>query len=180
MSHSSAQTDNWDDVRKTAEAALPDHVVEAIHQARKLPEPSGELISILHKTQAHFGYLGPEHLDAVAQLLRVPMSTVSGVATFYHFFRLNKAGTFLISVCMGTACYVRGADKVLQRLQEELGIGIGETTSDGLFSLQQARCLGTCGLAPVMTINDTVYEKVTPDSIPALLDKVARQARQER
>lgn len=177
MSQQQTNTDNWEQVRHAAEAVLPDHVLAAIEKARQAPEPSGELISILHLTQGHFGYLGVEQMDAIAQLLRVPMATVSGVATFYHYFRLNKVGKYMISVCMGTACYVKGADKVLAKLQEELGIDVGETTSDGLFSLAQARCIGTCGLAPVLMVNDEVYEKVTPDHIPALLDKFVRESR---
>lgn len=172
-------TDHWDQVREAAEAVLGDEIVEYIRTAAAQPEPAGELISVLHKVQARFGYLGTEHLDAVAQLLQVPAATVSGVATFYHFFRLNKPARYSISVCMGTACYVKGADKVVNRLQEELGIDIGETTSDGLFGLQQARCLGTCGLAPVMMVNDDVLSRVTPEAIPAILDRYAKQSRQD-
>ncbi len=172
-----ANTDNWPDVEAVSKQALPEHIVQFIADCRKRPHPESQLISVLHKVQGHFGYLGNEQLDAVAQLLQVPAAKVSGVATFYHFFRLQPRGKFLISVCMGTACYVKGADKVAARLQEELGIQFGETTTDGLFSLEEARCLGTCGLAPVVMINDEVHAKVTSDQIPALLEKQIQKTR---
>lgn len=173
-----ANTDNWADVEKVSRAALPEHVVSFIEECRQHPHPESNLISVLHKVQGHFGHLGREQLDAVAQLLQVPTAKVTGVATFYHFFRLQPRGRFMISVCMGTACYVKGADKVADRLREELGIDFGETTTDGLFSLEEARCLGTCGLAPVVMINETVHAKVTPDQIPALLEKQIAGTRQ--
>lgn len=175
-----SKTDNWPQVRKQAVDALPEHIVEMIDRVRGGdPHPESHLIGVLHKVQEEFGHLGAEHLDAVAQLLQVPMATVSGVATFYHFFRLRPRGKFMISVCLGTACYVKGAERVVQRLKEELGIDFGETTSDGLFSLQASRCLGTCGLAPVVMINDQVHGKVGPDQVPALLDACVRQSKQE-
>jgi NADH:ubiquinone oxidoreductase subunit E len=130
--------------------------------------------------QAHFGYLSSQHLDAVAQLLGVPAAAVSGVATFYHFFRLKKRGRFVINVCMGTACYVRGADKLLASLKELLGVDLGQTTPDGLFTLEPSRCLGTCGLAPVVMINDTIHAKVSPDQLPAILEKLRVSAAQEK
>lgn len=172
-------TDNRQAVRAAAEAALPAEIVRFIEQVRQGPHPESQLISVLHKVQAHFGHLGSEHLDAVAQLLQVPAAKVSGVATFYHFFRLRPKGRFVINVCMGTACYVQGAELLVQRLREELGIDFGQTTSDGLFTLECARCLGTCGLAPVLMINNEVHGKVTPDRIPALLEQCHRQAKGE-
>ena len=174
----SSNTDNWAQVEANSRAALPDDVVKFIEECRQRPHPESHLISVLHRVQGHLGYLGEEQLDAVAQLLQVPAAKVAGVATFYHFFRLQPRGKFLISVCMGTACYVKGADKVADKLREELGIEFGQTTTDGLFSLEEARCLGTCGLAPVVMINDEVHAKVTPDQIPALLEKQIRKARE--
>lgn len=172
-------TDNWPQVRAVAEAALPAAIVEYIRQTRDREHPDSYLISVLHKVQAHFGYLAREQMDAVAQLMQIPAAKVSGVATFYHFFRLTPRGRYVISVCMGTACYVKGADLVAQRLQTELGIEYGETSPDGLFSLEESRCLGTCGLAPVMMVNDTIHGKLKPDDIPALLEQYREKARAE-
>ena len=118
-------------------------------------------------------------MAAVAQLLGVPKSTVTGVATFYHFFRLEKVGKYMISLCTGTACYVKGADRVANRIAEELGVEMGGSTEDGLFTFQQARCLGMCGLAPVLMINDEVYEKVKPDDIHSLITKYRDLDRQQ-
>jgi NADH-quinone oxidoreductase E subunit len=129
------------------------------------------LISVLHKVQQKYGYLSTDHMDQVAQLLQVPTSTVSGVSTFYHFFRLKPQGTYHISICLGTACFVKGADKILEAFRTELGIDMGETTPDGLFSLENSRCLGVCALAPVVTINDQVYSRVTPQQVPELINK---------
>lgn len=174
MTSQPSNSTSLQEVMRQAEAALPEDVVTLIHSVQEGPEPKSQLIAVLHRLQASMGYLGEKQLDAVAQLLRVPMADVAGVATFYHFFQLNKPGKYVISVCTGTACYVRGADKVIDKLREELGIDLGETTTDGRFSLQQARCLGMCGLAPVLMVNDEVYEKVTPDRIPALLEQYSR------
>ena len=115
-------------------------------------------------------------MDAVAQLMRIPSATVTGVATFYHFFRLKPCGKFLINVCLGTACYVKGAQDVADRIKEELGVDFGETSKDGMFTLESARCLGTCGLAPVVMIGDDVHPRVKPDQIPTLLDKYREMA----
>lgn len=168
---SSASTDNREEVLAACRAALTDDLVRFIETCRQGPEPASQLISVLHRVQGHFGHLGAEQLDAVAQLLGVPAAKVAGVATFYHYFRLQPQGRFMISVCMGTACYVKGADKVAAKFKDELGIEFGQTTTDGLFSIHEARCLGTCGLAPVVMINDEVFGKVTPDQVPALLEK---------
>jgi NADH-quinone oxidoreductase E subunit len=164
-------TDNWSAVAARSKAALTPEIVAQIETAHQGPHPAGALIAVLHAVQEHFGYLPRAQMDAVAQLLGVPTATVTGVATFYHYFRLQPAGRFRINVCMGTACYVKGADKVAGRFEEELGIDYGQTTTDGQYSLHSAACLGTCGLAPVVMINDQVYSKVTADQVPALLEK---------
>ncbi|MHB0935792.1 MAG: NADH-quinone oxidoreductase subunit NuoE [Armatimonadota bacterium] len=171
-------TDNRDAVEAQSRAALPQEIVKYIEECRQRPHSESRLIAVLHKVQGHFGYLGHEQLDAVAQLMQIPTAKVTGVATFYHFFRLQPRGQFVINVCMGTACYVKGADRVAEKLKEELGIDFGETTTDGMFSLEAARCLGTCGLAPVIMIGDQVHGEVTPDQIPGLLEKVLREAKQ--
>jgi len=140
-------------------------------------ERESQLIAVLHKVQAEFGYLAEAHLDAVAQLLRVPAAKVAGVASFYHYFRLSPRGKFVINVCLGTACYVKGADRVAQKLMDELGIAFGETSADGVFTLEAARCLGTCGLAPVLMVGDDVHPQVTPDQVPLILEKYLTKAR---
>ena len=129
------------------------------------------MIAVLHKVQAQYGYLAAAHLDAVAQLMQIPAAKVSGVASFYHYYRLQPRGRFLINVCMGTACYVKGADRVAQKLMDELGIRFGETSTDGVFTLESSRCLGTCGLAPVMMVDNHVHPEVTPDQVPLILEK---------
>jgi NADH:ubiquinone oxidoreductase subunit E len=172
-----AATDNWTAVEAAAEAQLTPQIVAFIAQCRAQEHPQSQLIAVLHRVQGHFGCLSPEKLDAVAQLLRVPAAKVSGVATFYHYFRLRPPGRLMINVCLGTACYVKGAEKVAARLREELGIDFGQTTSDGVFSLNSALCLGTCGLAPVVMVNDEVYGKMTPDQVPGLLARAMQRAR---
>ena len=107
----------------------------------------------------------------IAAALHTTLSDVYGVATFYSQFSLQPKGEYLISVCLGTACYVKGSQKVLDKLSEELEIPVGSTSKDGKFTLQATRCLGACGLAPVMTINDEVYGRLTPDQIPTILEK---------
>jgi len=174
-----AITDNWEQVEAKSKAVLPEPIVRFIEECRTKPNPESYLISVLHRIQNHFGYLGKAHMDAVAQLLQVPTAKVTGVATFYHYFRLKPKGRFVISVCMGTACYVKGATQIAARLKEELGIDFGETTKDYMFSLEVSRCLGTCGLAPVVMIDDEVHGKLKPDQIPALLEKYREKAKQE-
>ena len=110
--------------------------------------------------------------------MQVPAAKVAGVASFYHFFRLQPRGRFVINVCLGTACYVKGADRVAQKVMEELGITWGETSKDGIFTLEAARCLGTCGLAPVVMIGEEIHGNVTPDQVPALLEKYLKKARE--
>ena len=170
-------SDNWDQVQATAKRVLGDAIVEYIAQCRGESNPESQLIGVLHKTQAQYGYLAEAHLDAVAQLMQIPAAKVAGVAGFYHYFRLVPRGKFLISVCLGTACYVKGADRVAQKLMDELGITFGETSTDGIFTLQAARCLGTCGLAPVLMVNDEIHAQVTPDKVPILLEKYLEKAR---
>ena len=115
------------------------------------------LIAVLHKAQALYGYLPQDVMDQVADKMQIPTAHIWGVATFYHYFNLKPVGKNIVSVCMGTACYVKGADKVLEALKRELGVQVGETTEDKLFTLQEARCLGACGIAPVIMINDKIY-----------------------
>jgi len=176
MKPAAGSTDNWPEVQAAARAVLGEDIATMIDEFRRGPEPQSRLISVLHKVQERFGYLGGEHLDAVAQLLHVPAAKVSGVASFYHFFRLKPRGKFMINVCLGTACYVKGADRVAAKFIEELGIQWGETTADGLFTLEGSRCLGTCGLAPVVMVGEDVHGNVTPDKVPLIIDHYLKKS----
>jgi NADH-quinone oxidoreductase E subunit len=149
--------------------ALTEDIVAYIEACKQQEHGDSFLISILHRIQEQYGWLAMEHMDEVAQRLQVPSATVSGVATFYHFFRLKPQGRYHISLCMGTACFVKGADKVLSAFESELGISLGESTPDGLFSLEASRCLGVCALAPVVTINEETHSKVSPNQVPELI-----------
>ena len=126
-----------------------------------LPEKKGALISVLHRAQHIFGYLPKEVQQFVGKKLDIPTAQVYGVVSFYSFFTMEPKGKHPISICLGTACYVRGADKVLDAFKRELGIEVGQTTEDGKFSLDALRCVGACGLAPVVLIGDKVYGRIT-------------------
>lgn len=132
---------------------------------------AGELINILHAAQGLFGYLPQEVQQVIAAELNIPVSRVYGVVTFYSYFTMTPKGKYPVSVCLGTACYVRGGEKVMEELQRQLEIKIGETTPDGLFSLDCLRCVGACGLAPVVTIGGKVYGRVTPEKIRDILSE---------
>lgn len=132
---------------------------------------AGELINILHSAQEIFGYLPKEVQEIIAVCLHIPVSRVYGVVTFYSFFTMTPKGKYPISVCLGTACYVRGAENVLEEFQRQLDIKVGETTADGLFSLDSLRCVGACGLAPVVTIAGKVYGRMTPEKVRNVLSE---------
>jgi bidirectional [NiFe] hydrogenase diaphorase subunit len=130
------------------------------------------LIEILHKAQEAFGYLEPEVLEYIARGLKLPLSRVYGVATFYHLFSLKPSGAHSCVVCMGTACYVKGSDRILTALEKELNIHVGETTPDNQISLMSARCLGACGIAPAVVLDGTVMGKQEPQMILARIDEL--------
>ena len=131
----------------------------------------GALIPVLHEAQEIFGYLPEQVQKIIADGLDISLAEVYGVATFYARFSLEPKGKYNIQVCMGTACYVKGADKVLEKLQEVLGVEPGKCTEDGLFSIEATRCVGACGLAPVMVVNEEVYGKATPAMVEEVIAK---------
>ncbi len=134
----------------------------------KYEKDKSNLIQILNEVQEKYGYI-PKHAQlAISEYLGITMAEIYGVITFYSRFSLKPKGKYNVAVCLGTACYVKGSEKILDRLKEKLGIDVGETTPDGKFSIEETRCIGACGLAPVFTVNDEVYGRATPE----LLDKV--------
>lgn len=147
-------------------------VLDAIIE--KYRNQPGGLIPALHQAQEIVGYLPRDVQVRVAEGLGVPPSEVFGVVTFYALFSTKPKGKFRISLCMGTACYVRGATRVIERLERELGVKAGDTTGDGAFSLDVVRCLGACGLGPVMTVNEDVHARLKADRVPAVLQAYRR------
>jgi NADH:ubiquinone oxidoreductase subunit E len=130
----------------------------------------GVLMQTLHKAQELFGYLPIEVQKFISEKTGIPMAEIYGVATFYTQFSLEPKGKHTVGVCMGTACYVKNAQLVLDKLVSELGIPVGATTEDDLFTLEATRCLGCCGLAPVMMVGETVYGKVDPKDVPDIVN----------
>ncbi|MGL5682852.1 MAG: NADH-quinone oxidoreductase subunit NuoE [Marinifilaceae bacterium] len=152
---------------------LPAHIERKIKDCCKRHDyDAGELINILHELQHQFGYLPESVQRVVARELEIPVSEVYGVVTFYSFFTMTPKGKYPISICMGTACYVRGAEKVLEEIKRQIGIEVGETTDDGKYSLDCLRCVGACGLAPVVTIGEKVYGRLLPNDVKKILDEL--------
>lgn len=131
----------------------------------------GNVIPVLHKAQELFGYLPREVQEYVARGLDVPVSEVYGVVTFYSLFTMQPKGRHTISLCMGTACYVKGAQAILDALKEKLSVGPGQTTEDARFTLEVMRCMGACGLAPVLVVDEDIYGRVVPESLAEILEK---------
>ncbi|MGI6562362.1 MAG: NADH-quinone oxidoreductase subunit NuoE [Clostridia bacterium] len=137
----------------------------------KYKNTEGALIPVLHEAQEVYGYLPLSVQSKIAEGLNVPLAEVYGVVTFYTQFSLYPKGAYKIQVCLGTACYVKGAALVLNELQKELGIEVGKCTEDGKFSLDACRCIGACGLAPVIMINDDVYGRLKPEDVKGIIQK---------
>ena len=137
----------------------------------KHKDTRGALITVLHEAQEVYGYLPLEVQLEIADGLGLPLAEVYGVVSFYTQFSTNPKGKYCISVCMGTACYVKGSGDILDKFKARLQIGIGECTEDGKFSLEACRCIGSCGLAPVIKINEEVYGKLTVDDVDDIIDK---------
>ena len=134
-------------------------------------DDKGALMPILQKAQEIYGYLPIEVQTIIAKEMDIPLEKIYGVVTFYSQFSLNPKGKYKISVCLGTACYVKGSGDIYNKLMEKLGITGGECTADGKYSLEACRCIGACGLAPVMTVNEDVYGRLTVDEIDGILKK---------
>jgi NADH-quinone oxidoreductase subunit E len=144
---------------------------ELLEFIEKWKDQKGNLIMILHRVQKEYGFVPRDVAIKLTELLDVPLAKIYGVITFYHFFKLKKPGENIISVCMGTACYLKGGEDIIKELEKLLGIGINCITDDDKFSLEAVRCLGCCGLAPVMTINEELFGTVTKEKLPEIIAK---------
>ncbi len=153
---------------KTNENKFSPELISFIEEWKDKP---GNLIMVLHKVQQEQSYISREAADKVAELLDVPLATIWGVVSFYHFFKLTKPGEHNIQVCMGTACYLKGAQPLIDELSKLLSIDIGGVTDDGRFSLEAVRCVGCCGLAPVLTVGGEVFGKVTTNQVSGIIAK---------
>lgn len=148
---------------------------ETLEIAEKYTHDRDNLIAILNEVQVKYGYIPKESQLTIAEYLNIPLAEVYGVITFYSRFTLIPKGKYNISICLGTACFVKGAKDLVERAKEKLGIEEGQTTEDGKFSLETMRCVGACGLAPVFTINDEVYGKATVKKLDEVLDKLMQE-----
>ncbi len=137
----------------------------------KTSREEGGLIPALQTAQNLFGYVPHFAMEQISESLRIPMATVYGVVTFYHFFSMKPRGKYTIRICLGTACYVLGAQAVLDAFREELNVAVGETTPDHLFTLEAGRCFGACGLAPVIMVNDIIHQRVRPEAVAGLIQQ---------
>lgn len=149
----------------------PEQEKELLKVIEERKNSKGCLMPIMQKAQDIYGYLPIEVQTIIAKETGIPLEKIYGVATFYAQFALNPKGKYKISVCLGTACYVKGSGDIYNKLQEVLGIDGGGCTSDGKFSLEACRCIGACGLAPVLTVNEDVYGRLVPDDVESILAK---------
>ena len=153
-------------------ATLPGKLYQELEEfINELPTKQGHLVTVLHKAQSLFGYLPREIQQFVADQMGLSLAKVYGVVSFYTFFTMVPKGKHPISVCMGTACFVKGASKVVEALKEDLAVEIGEITHDGRFSIDVLRCIGACALAPVLSVGDKIYANVTPDQVKQILEE---------
>lgn len=156
-------------------------LLERVRQiARDNKGREGCLIQVLHMAQSIYGYLPMEVQRVVADELGIPVSQVAGVVSFYSFFTTQPQGEHTIRVCLGTACYVRGGKKIVERLQDILGVGVGDTTLDRKFTFEVARCIGACGLAPAMSIDNVVYKQVNPDELESILSHYTQEGGEQQ
>ena len=156
-------------VTKTdGDLAFPQELLAFIDEWKVKP---GSLIMILHKTQETFGYISRPSAEKLSLLTGIPLARIYGVITFYHFFKTTKPGKFKISVCLGTACYLKGSQDLIEETRNLLGIEPDAVTQDGQFSVDPVRCVGCCGLAPVLTVGTDTYGKLTKDMLPGIIAK---------
>src|SRR5690554_4626701 len=149
---------------------LAEHTIQIIKNVcAEFNNSEGELINVLHKVQHKLGYLPAEVQEVIAKELKTSVARVYGVVTFYSYFSMIPKGEFPVSICMGTACYVRGAEQVLNEFKRQLKVEVGESTSDGKFSLNCLRCVGACGLAPVVMIGEKVFGRVAPTQVKQII-----------
>ena len=153
---------------KVAKPEFSPHLTQFIKDWKDKP---GSLIMILHQLQQQFGYLPRGAILKLSREINLPLAKIYGVVTFYHYFKLTKPGRNNIQVCMGTACYLKGGEDLLQELENMLGIGVNQVTEDGEFSIESVRCVGCCGLAPV-AVCGTVFGKLVPEKLPEILGKL--------
>ena len=147
-----------------------------LEELLKIYKPEKDnLIQMLNEVQEHYGYVPMYVQEELSEFLKIPMAEIYGVVTFYSRFTLEPKGKYTISVCLGTACYVKGSQKIMDRLTERLKIEPGQTTKDGLFTIDQTRCVGACGLAPVFTVNGEVYGKATVQKLDEVLDQLIKE-----
>ena len=129
----------------------------------------GNLIMVLHQVQQTYGYIPRNIAIEISQMLEVPLAKIYGVVTFYNFFKLQKAGKYIVQVCLGTACYLRGGDDLIKEFEKQLGVGLNATTGDGMFTVEAVRCLGCCGLAPVAVVNGEVHGKLETKDVENII-----------
>ena len=149
----------------------PEQEAKLLEVIAKYDGVKGKVMPILQEAQDIYGYLPIEVQKIIAEKTETPLEEIYGIATFYSQFKLNPNGEYSVAVCLGTACYVKGSAGVLEEISKELGVEVGSTSSDGKYSLEATRCIGACGLAPVMTINGDVYGRMTKDQVKGILAK---------
>lgn len=159
-----------DAVNRDDEERKLNELKDFIEDVKKREFPDSYLIAVLHKAQNLYNYLRKDIIYEIATSMNIPVSTIWGVATFYHYFNLEPRGKYVIFVCLGTACYVKGAERILNTLREQLKIDIGQTTDDMLFTLLETRCLGACGISPVMMVNNKVHSQLTPKKVIEIIN----------
>ena len=152
-------------------AGTPEQEAQLKAVIAELKDQPGSLMPVMQKAQDIYGYLPIEVQTMISDATGHPLEEIYGISTFYSMFNLNPKGKYKVSVCLGTACYVKGSGDIYERLKEELGIDGGECTADGKFSLDACRCVGACGLAPVLMVNDEVYGRLTVDDLDGILEK---------
>lgn len=151
---------------------LPPQISDFVNKWRN---KKGNLIMILHSVQDHYGYVPKDVCFKLSRELKIPLARIYEVLTFYNYFNLEPPGKYRIAVCLGTACYLKGAPKLVDTIKKELKVKEGQTTDDGMFRLEVVRCLGCCGLAPVVTVNEKVYGKVTPAEMAQIIEKYRKE-----